>query len=62
MAGNNTDIMLVEFIENHCDLIQRSLKKIEPKTATEFEAKNEAREFMNLYQLNQVKKLRQEFE
>jgi len=62
MAGNNTNIVHVEAVENLCISIQGELGGLEVKDVEQQEAKHEAREFMKLYQRKQVKALRDAFE
>lgn len=62
MVGNNTNIVHVEAVENLCISIQGESGKLEAENAEQFEAINEAREFMRLYQRKQVKALRDVFE
>jgi len=61
MPGNNTNIVHVEAVENLAISIQDHIDQIEPKTAKEHEVKWDAQEFMNMYQITQIKALREAY-
>lgn len=52
----------IEYIEGLIMQIGEQLSQISPETAEQHEAKNEVYEYLNLFQLNQIKDLRMAFE
>ncbi len=62
MAGNNTNIVHVEVVENLCISLQAKLGELSIETAEQHEAKSEAQDYLNLYQKKQVKALRNAFQ
>lgn len=62
MAGNNTNIVHIETIENLCISIQAELKKLEPEDVEQQEVESDACDYLHLYQVKQVKALRDAYQ
>lgn len=62
MSDGNKNIVHIESIENYAIAMKDLLGEIKAKTPTECAAVWEATEFLKMYQANQIKALRDEFE
>ncbi len=58
MAGNNTNIIHVEVIENLCKSLKSRLGAIEAVTPEQFRTKHDAQDYIHLFSKKQVKALR----
>ena len=62
MSGNNTNIVLVETIENYAMVMASKIKELDATDPEQKKAKYDAQDYLNIYQVNQIKALRDAFE